>query len=193
MTGHSRHLSEPPNRGHVIHYMPEIAASRYELLYIIPTTLTDDEVGAAEAKVAALLEKYGAKAESTSRLGKIRLAYMINNQRHGHYVLVYFNAERPQIAKIEEGLRITLEVLRHMIVRADETDAKFELVPFQEVILDNKEDRPRRRRTEDAKPEEKAAVEGESKEAPTVEAAKLTTEDVDKKIESALSDDQKDI
>jgi small subunit ribosomal protein S6 len=166
--------------------MPETTASRYELLYIIPSSLTDDEVSAAEAKVASILEKYGAKTEATLRLGKLKIAYVIKNERHGHYVLVHFTAEHPQLAKIEENLRITNEVLRHLIVRADEGDSKFELVPFQEVNLDAKEDRPRRRRP-DAKSESKE----ETKEEASTEA--LSTEDVDKKIETALSEDQKDV
>lgn len=172
--------------------MPEPTAGRYELLYIIPTTMTDEEVTGAETKVGSLLEKYNAKAESTLRLGKIRLAYAIKNQHHGHYVLVHFTADRSQVAKIEENLRITPEVLRYMIIRAEEAASKFELVPFQEVNLDNKEDRPRRRKTEgreDVKEDVKTEVKTDDK--PIEE--KLTTEDVDKKIESALSDDHKDV
>ncbi len=168
-------------------------SSSYELLYIIPTTMTDEEVGTVEGKVGGLIEKYGGKVESTTRLGKLRLAFLINNQRHGHYVLVRFAAAHPQVAKIEESLRITPEVLRHLIVRADETSSKYEMVSFQEVNLDNKEDRPRRsdadarRKRSDVK-EEKTEV----KAGTTVAAGALTSEDVDKKIETALSEDQKE-
>ena len=47
---------------------------RYELLYIIPATLTDEDVGTAETAVKAVLEKNGATIESVTRLGKFRLA-----------------------------------------------------------------------------------------------------------------------
>lgn len=165
--------------------MSEMSA-RYELLYIIPTTYTDDELGAVEGRVAAVLEKHGAAIESTQRMGKLRFAYPIKNQRHGHYVLVYFAADRANLAKLEGELRITPEILRHLIVRADETSPKFEMVQFQEVNLDLKEDKPRRKRT-DEKPASAEASSDEKKEET------LTSEQVDEKIESALKEDGKDM
>jgi ribosomal protein S6 len=58
-----------------------MTTSRYELLYIIPTTFTDEEVGTVEQKIAALFTKVGATIDSTRRLGKFRLAYTIKTQR----------------------------------------------------------------------------------------------------------------
>ncbi|HVM91014.1 MAG TPA: 30S ribosomal protein S6 [Verrucomicrobiae bacterium] len=163
--------------------MPEQSARRYELLYIIPTTFTDEEVGTVEAKVGSLLAKVGATPESTQRLGKLRFAYPIKDQRHGHYVLVMFTAEPSVVAKLDEQLRITSEVLRHLILSAEEagSDAKYELVPFVEVDLNNKEDRPRRRAPEAAKEESKEEPkEGEDKkeEAPKAEDASKPAETV---------------
>ncbi|MCC7523023.1 30S ribosomal protein S6 [Candidatus Uhrbacteria bacterium] len=123
------------------------AAVRYELLYIIPTTFTEEEAGTIEQKVAALIAKYGGTLEDAKRLGKLKFAYEVKNQRHGFYVLVHFTADRASLAKIDENLRITPEVLRHIVLRAEEAgdDGKYELIEFREVNLDNKEDKPRRR------------------------------------------------
>jgi small subunit ribosomal protein S6 len=122
------------------------AAVRYELLYIIPTSFTEEEAGTIEQKVAALIAKYGGTLEDAKRLGKIKFAYEIKNQRHGFYVLAHFTADRVSLAKIDENLRITPEVLRHIVIRAEEAgDGKFELIEYREVNLDNKEDKPRRR------------------------------------------------
>lgn len=172
--------------------------TRYELLYIIPSTLTDDEVGGVETKVSAVLTKYGAQVESTKRLGKFRLAYPIDRQRHGHYVLVIFAAETSSLAKIEENLRIVTDVLRHLTVSADEAgeEQKFDLVQFTEVNVDTKDDRPRRR---EKAPEEGAAKEEGAKEATPAEEEKkeakeeISSDDIEKKIETALSEDAKDV
>jgi small subunit ribosomal protein S6 len=145
---------------------------RYELLYIIPTTFTDEEIGTVETKVSGLLAKVGATPESTQRLGKLRFAYPIKDQRHGHYVLVMFTAAPSVVAKLDEQLRITSEVLRYLVLSAEEagSDQKYELVPFVEVDLNNKEDRPRRPRPdakEGEKPADAPAAEGEKKEEPS--------------------------
>lgn len=146
--------------------MSEQTSRRYELLYIIPTTFTDEEVGGVETKVSALLTKLGATVESVTRLGKMRFAYPIQNQRHGHYVLVMLQAEPSMLAKIDENLRITNEVLRYMTLSAEEagSDQKYELLPFTEVNLDAKEDRPRRAPAAEA-PRPPEAKEGEAKPA----------------------------
>ena len=159
----------------------QTAARRYELLYIIPTSFTDDEVGGVETKVAALITKVGGTVESTQRLGKLRFAYEIKAQRHGHYVLVMFTADPSAVAKLDELLRITPEVLRSIVLSAEEagSDQKFELVQFVEVDLNNKEDRPRRRpeaAKEGDKPAEGAAT--EATEAPKAEEASKPAETV---------------
>lgn len=150
-------------------------AVRYELLYIIPTSFTEEEAGTIEQKVAALIAKYGGTLEDAKRLGKIKFAYEIKNQRHGFYVLVHFTADRASLAKIDENLRITPEVLRHMVLRADEAgEGKYDLVEFREVNLDNKEDKPRRRLAD--KPEA-AKEESPKEEAPKEESKEALKEE----------------
>lgn len=171
---------------------------QYELMYIVPTTFTDEDVGKIEGNVKALLEKYNASIIDTKRLGKFRFAYPIKKQRHGHYILVQVEAEPASIAKIDEGLRISNEVLRHLILRADEAGGdKFELVQFTEINLDNKEDRPRRRREdkpadEKAGEEAKVGVSAEAKTETAPEVAALSDEELDKKLKAALEGDVKE-
>ena len=81
-------------------------AQRYELLYIIPTTMTEEEAGAVETRMSALIAKYGGTVESTKRLGKLRMAYAIDNHVHGYYVLTYFTADRASLATIDTNLRV---------------------------------------------------------------------------------------
>jgi len=176
--------------------MSEEQIQKYELLYIVPTTYADDEIGSVETKVSTLLEKDGASIDSVNRLGKLRFAYPIKKQRHGHYVLVYFTAPRSSVAKIEEHLRITEEVLRHMIVKADKVTPKYNLVQFQEIDIEAKEEARRKRKQEErAKAEQHHAAETEKSAAGADKDSekKLTEAEVEKKIESALKEDIKDV
>ncbi len=180
-----------------------MTTSRYELLYIIPTSFTDEEVGTVEQKISGLFTKVGATIESSRRLGKFRFAYVIQKQRHGHYQLVMFTAEHGTVAKLEELLRITPEVLRHLIVCAEEggEDAKFDLVQFNEIVVEGgREDRRRREKAGEAKEEAKeeikdgvAALEGKEakEEAKEGSSAAISDAEVDAKIDSALNPDAK--
>ncbi len=146
--------------------MSEQTARRYELLYIIPTTFTDEEAGEVESRVSGLAAKVGATVESTTRLGKYRFAYPVKKQRHGYYVMVMLSAEPSVVAKLDAQLRITPEVLRHLILSAEEagSEAKYDLVQFVEVNVEDKDTRPRRRVSKDKPTEEKESEEKESKE-----------------------------
>lgn len=171
----------------------------YELLYLIPARLTDEEAGAVETKVSAVLTKYGATVESVKRLGKLRLAYPIKREHYGYYVLVHFSSETNALAKIEEALRITADVMRFLVLHADEVgmDQKYDLVEFAEVNIETKEDRARRRDRREMKPKDHMA-EG-LKEGVAAMAAEpepfstpkptMSIEELEKKIETALSED----
>lgn len=159
-------------------------ASQYELLYIIPATVVETEVGAVESKISTLITKYGATVELTKRLGKMHLAYQIKKQRYGYYVAVVFTAEPGSIAKIEENLRISNDILRHLITSSDKSveEQKFDLVQFVEVNVE--EERARRReKAEEGKTDGKDKEEGKdeakdekSKEGDKEEAAATTEE-----------------
>ncbi len=158
----------------------------YELLYIIPATVTDTEVGTVETKIAALLTKLGATIEFTKRLGKLKLTYVVEKQRYGHYVAVIFSADASVIAKIEENLRINTEIIRHLLLRTEKTieAQKFDLIQFIEINVEEERARRRERAEEAATEKEKpaeakegaAAVEGEAKaeEAAPAPAAEET-------------------
>jgi len=167
----------------------------YELLYIIPATFTDEEIGPVEGRVKALLEKNGAAILSTNRLGKFRFAYPIKHVRHGHYIMVRMNVDSQAVLPIDTALRISPEVLRHLLLRADEAGGtNFELVQFTEVNTDAKDDRPRRRADgADAKKKDElksgvAALEEGLKEGETVKDGAVSDGDLEKKIETALED-----
>lgn len=172
-------------------------------MYIIPTTLTEEAVGTVEKNVADLLAKAGATVDKTVRLGKFRLAYPIEGQRHGHYVLARFKAEPAAVTVINDALRLTQDkVLRHLILKAEEAgEEAFDLVQFQEVTVESREDRARRTRAaHPAKSVDKskeveaqkagvAALEGApAEETAAVESKQLSPEELQKKIDEALEE-----
>ncbi len=176
----------------------------YELLYIIPATLTDEEVAKTEGEIQALVQKYGGTPKESRRLGKLKLAYLIKHVRHGHYVLATFEAEPQAVAKINEALRIADKVLRHLILSAEEAGGPFELVQYQEIVVEgtSKDDRAKRKRqdkpvSEDVKaaaaleqgaedkPAEKTEAPAEAAEEPL---KNLSADELDRKIDAALSE-----
>jgi len=88
----------------------------YELLYIISNQYTEDEAKLIIAKVSDIIEKKGGKITKIEEWGKKRLAYKIKTFSHGYYVLVEFDIEGKMLTEVDRTLRMTSDVLRHMIV-----------------------------------------------------------------------------
>lgn len=107
---------------------------KYELLYIVPAKHTDDEVTKLAEKISGLLTAAGASISESRQLGKMRLAYPIQHTRYGHYVLVNFEAETPVIIKLNDMLRLSTDILRHLIVKRDPKITKApRLINFDEI------------------------------------------------------------
>lgn len=177
----------------------------YEIMYIVPTSFTEDELGTIEKTVAALIEKNGASIKKSTRLGKMRFAYDIKHQQYGHYVLLRVMSEPQSIAAIDNGLRLNQkEILRHIVVRGEDAKEEFNLVQFQPIQVDGSARRAKRIEKEkaaaDSEKEEKeqkeaVAVIEEDKEkkedAPKEKLEELSAEDLEKKIDAALEEEAK--
>src|SRR5439155_16852791 len=92
----------------------------YEVLYIVRADFDDDKVQEAVKRVNTLIERSGGTPERTNLWGKRKLAYEVKHQKEGSYVLQDFQLEPERVPELEAGLKITEEVLRHLIVRKPE-------------------------------------------------------------------------
>jgi small subunit ribosomal protein S6 len=95
----------------------------YEVLYIVRADLDDDKVQDAVKRVNTLIERSGGAIERTNLWGKRKLAYEVKHQKEGSYVLQDFQLDPDRVPELEAGLKITEEVLRHLIVRKPEKAA----------------------------------------------------------------------
>ena len=109
----------------------------YEVLYIVRADLDDDKVADAVKRVNTLIERAGGTIERTNLWGKRKLAYEVKHQKEGSYVLQDFQIAPERIPELEAALKITEEVLRHLIVRKPEKVAVTPVPPPPaEVVLE---------------------------------------------------------
>lgn len=90
----------------------------YEILYVIPATKTESEVQTVKGEITALLQKYSSAILRDELLQKMKLAYPISGVRYGYYNLAVFEAETDKIGHLDEELRHSKDVLRHLITVA---------------------------------------------------------------------------
>ncbi len=92
---------------------------KYETVMVFSTAITEEETKALVEKFTNLIAKNGT-VESVDEWGKRRLAYPINDENDGYYVLVNFSCEPDFPAELDRVLKITDGVLRSLIVAKDE-------------------------------------------------------------------------
>ncbi|HEY8953461.1 MAG TPA: 30S ribosomal protein S6 [Candidatus Dormibacteraeota bacterium] len=109
----------------------------YEVLYIVRADLEDDKVQDIVKRVNTLIEKAGGTLERTNVWGKRKLAYEVKHQKEGSYILQDFQIGPDGLPQLEAALKITEEVLRHLIVRKPEKAAPTPVAaPPAEVVLE---------------------------------------------------------
>ncbi len=92
----------------------------YELTYIVRPDISDDKVTAAIEQIQQLIVDQGNEVQRVDQWGRRRLAYPINDQREGHYVLLAVSINPDTIGEIERNLKLNDAILRYLLVRADD-------------------------------------------------------------------------
>jgi small subunit ribosomal protein S6 len=91
--------------------------NKYEVLYILVNEIEDDAKTQLVDKFSSAVTNLGGTVDKIDKWGTKRFAYPINFKNDGYYVLMTFTAN-PEVSKeLERLLRITDNVVRHMVIR----------------------------------------------------------------------------
>ncbi len=94
---------------------------KYELSFIISGVLPETEHPALQREIFAYLEK--ARAQTSGRfeaLGRKKLAYPINKQKHGFYMYIIFDLEdKSALKELDTQLKHHHNILRYLIIKLE--------------------------------------------------------------------------
>lgn len=92
----------------------------YELTYIIHPDVSEDERPALTRQIEEAIKAGGGQVQKAVDWGRRKLAYRINDQREGHYIHLLVELEQQAIPELERSLKFNENVLRYLLVRADD-------------------------------------------------------------------------
>lgn len=95
---------------------------KYEIIFIVKS-LEEEPTNNVIEKFEKLIAANGGKIDKEDRWGKKRLAYEIKKESEGFYVIFYVTCEPACVDECDRVMKITDEILKHMIVRSDEKEA----------------------------------------------------------------------
>lgn len=96
----------------------------YELTYIVSPEVAEERVSAVIEKLNRLIADAQGEVEEVNPWGRRKLAYPIKQFRDGYYVTVRFKLVPRAAGGVERGLRLTEEVIRHLLVKAGKEKAE---------------------------------------------------------------------
>jgi small subunit ribosomal protein S6 len=95
--------------------------SFYETLYIVDPNLENNSLEKTMNEIGTELEKTKSKIINHRVWGKKRLAYPIERQKYGSYILMQFESgDQEKMVDYDTWMRLNNSVLRHMTVLLDE-------------------------------------------------------------------------
>lgn len=96
-----------------------MALNKYELVMVFSVAKGEEAVEALKAKFTDLIKANGTLGE-VEEWGKRKLAYPINYETEGYYIVVQFESDENFPAELDRVINITDGVLRSLIVAKGE-------------------------------------------------------------------------
>jgi small subunit ribosomal protein S6 len=94
--------------------------NKYELVLVVSSKIEDEVRNDVVEKAKAIVVNAGGQISDVEEWGKKKLAYEIQKMSEGFYYFIHFDAESTVPAEVESRVRILDNVLRFLVVRADE-------------------------------------------------------------------------
>ena len=91
--------------------------NKYELIYIIDTTVEEEARKALIEKFNGIIAANGGEVVKVEEWGKRRLAYAIDYKTEGYYVYVAFNGASELPKELSRNLGINESVIRSQVVK----------------------------------------------------------------------------
>ena len=144
---------------------------KYELMYILSSAVSDNDVPTVVAEVDKYITAQGGTLLTQEMLGKKKLAYPIKKTRNGFYVVQTFNLDPRKLQEFDNKLRSIEAIIRYLCINVDEQERRM-----------GKDQKIRESMQANRKPQAVAA----EAEAAVPAAAPITEAELEQKIEKAL-------
>ena len=100
----------------------------YEIMFIINPNTAEEEVDKINSQLEGVVTNGGGQIQKIEKMGKRRLAYEIDRNREGHYVLFVLAANGDIVREVERRLRVLDAVIKYITVRTDDETRRFEKI-----------------------------------------------------------------
>jgi small subunit ribosomal protein S6 len=98
----------------------------YENLFIVKPDATEEEIDHLIEQMSKNITTADGTVDKVDKWGKRRLAYRVEKQREGYYVLLTFTADSQVVREFERRMLTQDSIIKFLTVRIDETLKRIE-------------------------------------------------------------------
>jgi small subunit ribosomal protein S6 len=93
----------------------------YEAMLIVIPELDEEQLENTISRFRTIIERTGGEPREANHWGRRKLAYEIDSRTDGYYVVMEFTAGERTLVELKRILRVSDDVLRHMVVKLPQT------------------------------------------------------------------------
>lgn len=103
----------------------------YELGFILNPEVNEEQTGALLTRISQIVTNYDGQVVRVNQWGRRRMAYPINHNRDGYYIFMDMILTPETVTELDRTLKVSEDVLRHMIIRRDPKAVKKEREEYE--------------------------------------------------------------
>ena len=89
----------------------------FEVMFIVDVTLDNQAIQTVINRAIEQIQTFGGSVGRVEKWGRRKLAYDIDQQSDGYYVLLDVSVDPTRIAELDRALYLADEILRHKIIK----------------------------------------------------------------------------
>jgi small subunit ribosomal protein S6 len=144
----------------------------YELGFILNPEVNEEQTGVILTRISQIVSNYDGQIVRVNQWGRRRMAYPIDHHRDGHYIFMDMILTPETVAELDRTLKVSEDVLRHMVVRRDPKAVQKEREEFEARAAAQEQ-------AASAPPEEEAPAEEALQESEDSLPVELTPEEIE--------------
>ncbi len=90
---------------------------KYEGVFILRPEVEKDALEQQISVIQEIMTKQGGKVDQWERWGKRPLAYRVQKQTEGQYIMARFTLDSKNVQALEQNLKLREDILRFMVVK----------------------------------------------------------------------------
>ena len=110
------------------------AKQLYEIIFIIKSTLADDEVLKTIDKVKTTVERGNGEIVLVENMGRKKLAYEVKKEKKGICILMHFKGKGNMVFEVERTCRLDETIIKFMTVKVNPANIRSAAPPLENAV-----------------------------------------------------------